>query len=96
MLAGAFSPVSRSPQRGQALRMPMHMQEAAPSSPLPAAALRDSHFSSQRHAEMLYYPYTNSAICASGAGSPKGRCKLITKKGLNTIARANVLKASPP
>lgn len=52
MLAGAFSPVSWSTQRGQALLQPqqhsmqMHMREATLSSPLPTATLRDSHSSS--------------------------------------------------
>lgn len=81
MLAGAFSPpVSPSTQRGQAL-LQRRMQIAHAGKR--RRPVMDSHFSSER-------------ICANRVGSRKGRYKLITQKGPNMIAEANVVKASPP
>lgn len=94
MLAGAFSPVSRSTQRGQALLQHSMQIAHAGSNTVLSPANTNRHgqplFIKQHHGKTLYY-CTNSAICANRAGSHKGRDKLIRKKGLNIILNANVL-----
>lgn len=96
MLAGAFPPprCHGAHREDKALLQPATALHADCTCRKRRSPAMDSHSSSGSITERR--SPTATPTRASGVGSRKGRWKLITKKGPNMIANANVLKASPP